>query len=143
MMKDSIVELDKLDAPGKGAVSTQYALGVAMLAGVYMDHDSKWVTAINRLLMSEDDDMILNEDGIDWLIKAVASNPTGDSQLDHALPYMTGLFNDRNGLLDYVSYCWMAYKSNKKLTQAPQKKDITNSYSKLLNKVWNQEEESI
>ena len=141
MMKETIIEMDKLDAPGKGAISTQYALGIAMLSGIYMDHDSKWATAINRLINADIDETLTGNDPIDWLIKANEGNPTGDASLDNALPYNTGLFNDRNGLMDYVSYCWRAYASNKKLDQAPTKKDITNSYSKLLNKVWDQEDD--
>ena len=137
-MKESIVEMDKLSAPGQGSLSTQYALGVAMLAGIQMDHDSKWTTAINRLIVNETDGI---NDGIDWLIKASVSNPTGDASLDNALPYNTGLFNDRAGLLDYVAYCWQAYFAGRKLTQAPNKRDILNAYSKMLHLVWKNNDE--
>jgi len=137
-MKESIVEMDKLSAPGQGAISTQYALGVAMLSGVAMEHDSRWITAINRLIENEPSDI---NDGIDWLIKASNSNPTGDPSLDNALPYNTGLFNDRGGLLDYVSFCWKSYIDNKKIDSGPARKDIINKYSDLLRSTWNQDSE--
>jgi hypothetical protein len=137
-MKETIVEMDKLSAPGQGALSTQYALGVAMLAGIQMEHDSRWVSAINRLIENEPSSI---NDGIDWLIKASASNPTGDATLDNALPYNTGLYNDRTGLLDYVSFCWQSYINGEKLTQAPVKKTILNSYSKMLHFVYRNKQE--
>jgi hypothetical protein len=135
-LKNVLIGVDKLDAPGRGVLSTQLSLGTAMLAGVILDPtDSQWITAIERLTHPDNDDIMIDNDGIYWLIQGNLENVMSPD-MNNALPYNTGLFNDRKNCLDYIAYCWTQYIDNVKMDRAPAKSQISNAHLKLLSRAW-------
>lgn len=144
VMKEVITALDKLDAAGKGVLSHQVSLGVAMLAGKIMGPDDPdWISAI-ELLVSEDSykqrAVDLEDDGIDYLWLGRKTNPIG-VDMENALPYKMGQSNDRTGVLNYLAYCWSQLIDGNNIPTCFAKKDITNSYSKLLQRCWEENED--
>ncbi len=141
MLKDVLINIDKLDAPGKGILSTQLSLGIAMLAGVILDTDSKWATAVERLVNPElAKDILIDDDGIYWVARGNDENVL-EGQIANALPYNTGLFNNRKACLDYIAYCWLQYIDNVPMEEAPTAGQISNAYMTMLMRAWPQDSE--
>lgn len=153
-LKETIVALDKLKAPGQGALSTQLALAGAFLAGKALGENSyEFTSAIKRLVNM---DKSIKHDGIYWLIKATELNVIEQcKEFKEALPLRMGLFNDRDGAMDFISKCWLDYINGVKVenktftwkdafgdTQVRQGmmnascKDFANKYADLHQQAW-------
>jgi len=143
MLRDVLINIDKLDAPGKGVLSTQLSLGIAMLAGVVMDTNNRWANAIERLINPEiAKDILIDDDGIFWVTEGNERNVL-EGEVENALPYNTGLFNNRKACLDYIAYCWTQYIDNIPMYDSPTAKQISNAYDKLLHKAWDTDFEEV
>jgi hypothetical protein len=141
---------DILKVTGKGALSTQLSMGVAFLAGKYAGtQDHMYMDALNRLSdvnLKKDVEKIstmVSKDGIDWIIKASLFNPYNDGTLSKALPFCSGLFNDRGGALNYISACWKSYLDGEEMTQPPAVEHVMNAYVDFVQDTWSPIEESI
>lgn len=137
-LKDVLIAIDKLDAPGKGVLSTQLSLGIAMLAGQAMGaNNTSWLEAVETLASynsKDQKDPIESEDGIYYLIKGQEENICGPD-FKNALPFNTGLFNDRKTSLDYIAYCWNKIINDEEMS-IPTKEDVKNAYGDLLRRAW-------
>jgi hypothetical protein len=143
MLRNVLIDIDKLDAPGKGVLSTQLSLGVAMAAGVVMDTNNRWANAVERLINPEvAKDILIDDDGIFWVSEGNERNVL-EGEINNALPYNTGLFNNRKACLDYIAYCWMQYIDNIPMYDPPTAKQISNAYDKLLHRAWVTDSEEI
>jgi hypothetical protein len=143
VLQDVLVAIDKLDAPGKGVLSTQLSLGIAMLAGVAMGaNNTQWLEAVETLRdynSKNQQDVIASNDGIYYLIKGQEENICG-KEFKNALPYNTGLFNDRKTSLDYIAYCWTKIINDEEMA-VPSKIDVKNAYVNLLRQAWDNVDE--
>lgn len=148
-----IVSLDKLKAPGQGALSTQLALAGAFLAGKALGENSyEFTSAIKRLVNM---DKSIKHDGIYWLIKACELNVIEHcKEFNNALPLSMGLFNDRDGAINFISKCWLDYINGVKVQNTTQTweengtkqvrqgmmdascKDFANKYAELHQQAW-------
>ena len=146
-MKDFIKQFDVLKVVGKSALSTQLSMGVAFLSGKYAGvNDGRYVDALIRLSkinLRKDVDKVVNlqpKDGIDWIIKATTVNPYGGKLLSRALPFMSGMFNDRQGALNYLSACWQSYLDGEKMETPPTEQQFKNAYVELVQETYKSDE---
>jgi hypothetical protein len=145
MMRDVIIAVDKHNAI-KGVFSTQLSLGIAMLAGKIMgvDHPD-WIQSVEMLndeeqfdeYMKNPSDVVEADNGAIYLWAGLKDNPMDAAdEMDNALPYNTGLYNDRKNSLDYIAYCWTTIIDGEFMHEPPRKSDIANAYAKLLRRAW-------
>tara|TARA_B100000035_G_scaffold240847_1_gene209209 strand:+ start:155 stop:1222 length:1068 start_codon:yes stop_codon:yes gene_type:complete len=144
-LKKVLVAYDKMNAPGRGALSTQLSSGIGLLAGIVMGHDNKvWLDTIKDLTSFSVKDPVLTDilntnDGTEWILKGIVTNPCG-VEFEKALPFKMGLFNGRQLQINYLAYCWTKIIDNEPMTLAPTYSDVANAYSKLLNRAWSSDE---
>jgi len=147
-MKDFIRQFDVLKITGKGALSTQLSMGVAFLAGKFAGiNDNMYSTALvklSKINLKKDVEKIINmdaKDGIDYIIKGAVMNPYGGKLLRQALPYASGLFNDRTGALNYLAACWKSYLDGETMDSPPTQEQLQNAYVELVQETYKKDEE--
>ena len=130
LLVDVIKQLDKLDAPGRGALSTQLVIGGIMLTGLLDPNNPRWIEAIIRLRdeVTKDPSGNKYEDGLSWIVEAQDFNISGDSKLDQALPLNKGLFNGRGDGMNWITKCLVSYMKGETLAVCPKHADLGNSY---------------
>ena len=146
-LEHEIVGFDKLQCIGKGSLKMQTCVGIALLSGKAMELDNRWIKAITVLGSNDDTeysdiDILSTDDPLDWINYGNHSNPFKSNiknSMDSALPYKLGQVNDRQRSLDYLSFCWLKYINKEKINHLPSEKEISNSYMKLLQLVWEEE----
>ena len=147
--RDVLVEMDKYNAPGRGAVRTSYAQAALWLCFMtpYEDMDM-FETGLKRLLdYKKTDDLDENTteeriDGIYWIKKANRENPVTDVHngrlvMENALPFSKGMYTGRRQLMSYFIYCFDHYMSGKTMPDAPSWKKFKSCYQNKLEEVWN------
>ncbi len=137
LLVDVIKQLDKLDAPGRGALSTQLVIGGVMLTGLLDPSNTRWIDMIVRLRdeVTTDKSKQRINDGLSWIIEAQDVNPSGDRQLDQALPLNKGLFNGRGDGMNFIMKCLISYMNNEEMSQCPRHSDLGNAYVDYLQTV--------
>lgn len=146
-MKELIKQFDILRVSGRGALSTQVSMGVAFMAGKYAGaSDGRYMDGLIRLskVNLKDDSLkkLVPKDGIDYIILGSVANPYGHdvngipNELPKALPFGTGLFNDRTGALNYISACWKSYLDGEEMTSPPSMDLVENAYVTWMPKIY-------
>ena len=133
VLTDPLIQMDKLDAPGKGHFHVQPATGMALLAGIKMDCSQEWLQAVEEL--ADVDLKLVNYENREYshpVIKALidgnVNNPVG---VHNALPYDIGHGQNPAIVLNYLAYCWNCYINDKDLPETISESDISNAYYEL------------
>lgn len=142
-VRDALVGMDKLDAPGKGHFHINPATGMALLAGMAMDCDDTWLDAVNKLATTNVKELINDGNTLEGyentatnaLIKGNICNPLVP-MVHNALPYDIGYGQNPGVVLDYLAYCWRCIIDHVDPAETITKDIILNSYMDLLREVW-------
>ena len=146
-VRDALVGMDKANAPGQGHFHVQPAIGMGLLAGFKMDCDNTWQDAVTTLARTNVKELINDgsqlEDSpntaINALIKGNIYNPVN---VHNALPYDIGYGQNPMVVKNYLAYCWQCIIDGVDPAETITEDTICNSYSKLLNRVWENVEDN-
>ena len=139
-VKEPLTWLDKMNVVGDGHFHVQFPTGMALLAGLAMDCNDRWLEVVGLLATKKED-----IDKTDWkqdvygdavyaLQKGTVSNPIN---VDCALPYKIGQGQHPAIVQNYLAYCWTHIINNNKLRMNDVTvSSIVNSYSDLLRDVY-------
>lgn len=133
ILTEPLVQMDKLDAPGKGHFHVQPATGMALLAGVKMDCSQEWLQAVEELAdidlkLVGYEDREYSHPAIEALVKGNVGNPVG---VHNAMPYDIGYGQNPAVVLNYLAYCWNALINDREIPEDITETDIANAYYEL------------
>jgi len=133
ILEETLIHMDKLNAPGRGHFHVQVATGMALLAGTKMECSPLWLTTVEEL--ADVDLKLVNlqqgsfsNSAVEALIDGNLNNPIG---IHNALPYDIGHGQNPAVVLNYLAYCWQCLIDDVEVEKNITEKTIANAYYKL------------
>ena len=133
IVKEVLVNMDKLDAPGNGHFHVQAATGMAILAGVAMDCNDEWLGVINELATTKIklygyEDNKFSSSAVEALVKGNVQNVVG---VHNALPYDIGYGQNPAIVQNYLAFCWNCIINGTEVPEDITESTIANAYYML------------
>jgi hypothetical protein len=139
VLKDGLVEMDKANA-FVGHFHVQPTIGMALLAGVIMEHNERWIAAIERLArinVNNTEDLGFDDfehQALYYLAKGNGENPIKEKD---ALPYKTGIGQKPYVVKNYLAYMWMKFiNEDENISLDYKDKEMRNAYGDMLDIAW-------
>jgi len=133
MLEDTLVHMDKLNAPGRGHFHVQPATGMALLAGVAMDCSDEWLSIVEQL-SSVDlklfyyTEQKFSSKAVEALVRGNLENTVG---VHNALPYDIGYGQNPALVSNYLAYCWNCIIKGEEIAEDITENTIANAYYEL------------
>jgi hypothetical protein len=133
ILEETLIHMDKLNAPGRGHFHVQPATGMALLAGVAMDCSDEWLSIVDELCSADlklwhyAEHKFSNE-AVEALLRGNVENPVG---VHNALPYDIGYGQNPAVVQNYLAYCWNCIIKGEKAAEDITEETIANAYYEL------------
>ena len=145
LIRQGLIVMDKINAPGRGHFHVQVATGVALMAGHACAYSDEWCSAVAELAKfkpkdhwnDENSNGVVANTALTAMMRGNKENVCGEH---NSMPYDIGWGQNPALVKNYLAYCWLKFIDEEPVDYWNiTTKDIDSCYFKLWNRAYQEQ----